>query len=162
MAAVQGVSEFKVEGIERLMQALTELPKRVQNKVLRKAVRKGATVLTRAMRQGAPKKGSTEDATGQLRRSIGSRMKTYRGTVVAIVGPRRGFREELTTPGGKKVIRDPVKYAHLYEFGSFRQAPHPFMTRAWNANRAQVSGIIKTELAMGIEREAAAVGKVPF
>ncbi len=74
---------------------------------------------------------------GQLKKSLGSKVKSYSRTKtsVAIIGPRTGFRKQIGVyvKGGKKhhagepIIIDPVKYAHLVEKGTKTQAPQDFL-----------------------------------
>jgi hypothetical protein len=106
---------------------------------------------------------------GILKRSLGRVIKTYRqsGATVGVVGPRKGFRVIIK---GKPV--DPVKYAHLVEFGrkavtvkkkkvlsdgekvygkSVRAAlPWPYLRPAFDINREKVqvigAKVIKEEL----------------
>jgi HK97 gp10 family phage protein len=53
-----------------------------------------------------------------LRRSLGAKTVKYRGRGIAVtvVGPRKGFGRMVTIKG-KSEYRDPIKYAHLVEFG---------------------------------------------
>jgi hypothetical protein len=136
------------------------------------------------MKRLAPKES------GLLKKSIGQVVRTYRngGLTIAFIGPRRGFRQvvmrkkpfgaELTlTPGEADTARDypvmsdPVKYAHLVEYGTEPHnitssgkaglgkghpgtKPQPFMRPAErkqpDANRVFIEGMSE-----GMAREAA-------
>lgn len=157
--------DLKVEvvGEKQLLRALRSFGPAAQRRIARPAVRAASTPVLKAARQNAPKK--KDPRTGQLRRSLGRRIVTYRrtGNVVAIIGPRTKM---VTVDGhGRKV--NPTKYAHLLEFGT---APHsyktraglhpgakarPFMRPAWQANRAAAMGIMRAKLWEGIQKEAA-------
>lgn len=152
---------IEAAGIRELAEAFQELPRRAQSKVVRRAIRIASTPVLKQARLNAPTKGSTEDATGTLRKSLGRRIRTnkYTGTTTAFVGPRRGFSVTTTTKGGRKVVRNAVRYAHLYEFGTARAKPHGFMRRAHEATKGTSENTLRTEIAAGVEREAAALRK---
>ena len=92
---------------------------------------------------------------GQLKKSLGYRIKVYRdtGVVIGVVGPRRGYRISVGVRSrgpnkGKPVFINPVNYAHLVELGTRRTAAQPFL-------RPAVQGGIQDLLSMlrfGIER----------
>jgi HK97 gp10 family phage protein len=77
-----------------------------------KAIRGGINELTKTVLAEA--KANVPVRTGQLRKSLGRKVKTYRESkiVVGIVGPRKGFRVIIN---GAAV--NPSNYAHLVEFG---------------------------------------------
>jgi hypothetical protein len=88
----------------------------VQNRVIKAALRKIASQGLKAAKSNLRVK-----RTGQLRRSLGLRPRTYqRGAVnLIVIGARRKFRIE--GPDGKWV--DPTKYAHLVEGGRKANTP---------------------------------------
>lgn len=101
--------QARIEGAETLQAMLKSLPAQVARRVLRPALNaEGSKVVTQS-KQLVPK------ATGLYKRSIGKKTKTYTqsGNIIVIVGPRTGFRQVIA---GKP--HDPVKYAHLVEFGT--------------------------------------------
>jgi hypothetical protein len=111
--------EFSIQGDVEMQNTLRRLGHVVSEKIMRKALREGAKVLTQAARQNLRRRGVGRGAggryvslnkkrTGQLAASIGTRVKLYAhsGTGVAIWGCRRG---------GKYGERS--RLAHLVEFG---------------------------------------------
>ena len=131
MQAGLGIS-LNIEGDNRLMRVFRTLPDTMRKKHVRRGVTKAARVIAREARDYAPVQ------TGLLRRSIGSKVKTYGGTIMGIVGPRAGMRQRVALVRkrksrwltGKRAVktaailghhteyRDPAKYAHLVEFGT--------------------------------------------
>lgn len=149
----------KVDGVDALRRAIDDFSKSSQARISRPAIREASTPVIRAVRQNAPKK--RDPRTGQLRKSITRRLKTYRGTgvVVAIVGPRRKFY--TTDKYGRKV--NPTNYAHLVEFGT---AAHrvgnrshagskakPFMRPGWESSKQQAMSIMRRRMWIEIEKE---------
>lgn len=99
----------KLDGMKQSLASLAGLGRTVRNQILRKALDKATQPMLKRAKQLAPR-----GPTGLLRKSLGRKIKTYRrsGVVVAILGPRKGFRKVVN---GKPV--DPVRYAHLVELG---------------------------------------------
>lgn len=96
-------------------QAVANLVKRLaalDRKVARKALKAGVNEVTKNVLWDA--KSLVPKRTGLLRKSLGRKVKSYRGgaIIVGIIGPRRGFR---TVYNGVPI--NPVKYAHLVEYG---------------------------------------------
>jgi hypothetical protein len=101
--------QARIEGVERLQAIMKSLPAQVARRVLRPALNaEGSKVVTQS-------KLMVPKSTGLLKKSIGKKTKTYTqtGNIVVVVGPRTSFRQMVS---GKP--RDPVKYAHLVEFGA--------------------------------------------
>lgn len=119
-----------VTGHEQLIAKVNSLPPAVMRRVARAGMSKACSLVSKEMKRLAPRDS------GLLRRSIGSKTKTYsrgknRGTTVGIVGPRVGFRQAVPrtmwlVKGDKRrllrrtktVEADPVKYAHLVDLGT--------------------------------------------
>lgn len=104
-------------GDKELIAKLNSLGSKVYRKVIKQASRKAFAPVIKSAREKAPKES------GLLKKSIGVKQKAYprNGRFVTIVGPRTGFAKTVVvnTPfGPKKIKRDPVKYAHLVEFGT--------------------------------------------
>lgn len=145
-----------IRGEKELLRKFKVLPDRVRKKVVRRSVEAGATPILRKARQLAPKKGSSDDATGLLRKSLGKRgrwLKSDRTVFLVQVGARRGFKR-LVKRRGREIYANPTKYQHLVETGSFRTEPHPFLRPAYHTNRASSLRTMKANLAAGVEREA--------
>ncbi len=160
---------MEVQGLRDALAALDAVEKKVKTKLLRKAATAGGKIVLRAVKARVARKS------GLLARAMGHKTKAYTntGTVIDIVGPRKGFAE---TTNGKK--RDPAKYAHLVEDGTRPHSvasgsmlarrgkadvgqgvgamhpgakPKPFMAPARMANAAEVIGTMTQVLADGIE-----------
>lgn len=137
-AAVKDVHGGKVEGLDGLIRKLQRLgDKKTLMKASRNALGKAMTPVQKAAKR---KLGSNKSViTGLLRLSIGRRIRHYptSGVVVAIVGPRTGFRRvgrrkvalkglmgkmikhgKVDKNTGKTRMRIPSKYAHLVEKGT--------------------------------------------
>jgi hypothetical protein len=129
---------------KKLMALFGSLPDKVANKVARRAVNAGVTVVSRAIRNETPVQEGT------LKKSIGNKVKQYgrhRDRTVAIIGPRisgghRGFHGHLVHNG------------HVAVDGSF-VAGNPFVRRTMDAVGELAQARLREQLAGGIEREAA-------
>jgi HK97 gp10 family phage protein len=84
----------------------------VDRKAARKAIKAGVNEVTQAVLWDA--KALVPKRTGLLRKSLGRKVKSYRGgaVITGIIGPRKGFRTMING-----VFVNPVKYAHLVEYG---------------------------------------------
>ena len=145
--------EFNDRQLKKLLKTYETLPGSTQRRVLRPAIRSGASIVNKDAKQRVPVK------TKALKKSLGVRMKTYsrNGVIVGVVGPRVGFR----TVGENGRVNDPAKYAHLVELGHGgpRPAPpHPFLRPALETNRRRVFSQIKRKTAQGIVKLAQKAG----
>jgi HK97 gp10 family phage protein len=166
MAAVSGI-KIDVAGLDALKRRLEALPRAVRNRVVRKAVNAGSTIVLQAARRKVPVRSRV------LKKSLGRKNKTLKTGYVSIIGPRRGHRTQ--TASGRPY--DPVFTAHLVEGGTkphqitIRQrkgktlarpqvirhpgsAAQPFMKPALDDNRAAVRNAIAAKMREGIEQEA--------
>ena len=87
--------QIKVLGMEKLQAKLRALPKKVQNKGVRKAVTAGTVPILAAERQDVPVDQ------GLLKKSLGKKIKHKGGGGYGVVGPRRGFGQ----PGKKGKLK---------------------------------------------------------
>lgn len=153
----------EITGLKETLDSLARLRRTVRNKILRKALTAATTPLMRTVRKLAARES------GLLKKSIGRVVRTYRssGTVIVVLGPRLGFRQEVSIrpdkvfreSGGRtikihrprpdqlRVIRDPVKYAHLVEYGTKKRAAKPFLRPAWAAHKAQMTDTVRVVVA---------------
>jgi len=100
----------QVEGLGDILASLRLLEKRIVNGGVSKALRAASKPIVEAMRAEVPVE------TGALKKSIGLKLRTYKGKRrVSVIGARK---RPYQTPLGKRV---PANYAHLVEFGV---APH--------------------------------------
>jgi hypothetical protein len=105
-----------------------DLPKAVQDRVVKPLIQQGSKILDSAVKAAAPVES------GLMKLAIGSsKLKTYGGgTIFITTGVRRGFRRAVTaTKSGKlrvrskpftesnpgETVRDPVKYLHIVTGG---------------------------------------------
>jgi len=139
-----------VTGDKQLERKLARLPDRVLNRVVRRASAKAMIPVSRSAKANAPRE------TGLLAKSIGRKTKVFKsgGTVQTVVGPRLGFKQMVTLPNGKTMLRNPFKYAHLVEFGTRHSAAKPFMRPALESNKGAIIAVYRSELASGVVREA--------
>jgi hypothetical protein len=173
--------------LESTARRLADLDRRAA----RKAVRAGINEVSKLVLGEA--KALVPRRTGQLKKSLGRKVKSYKGgaVILGIVKPRgkvrvKGqwvakFRKEFKGLGRwDKATRsfgsgtvDPVKYAHLVEYGRVAvvpkkkkvlagqgvvwgarvraTAPRPFMRPAWERYRAASPGIIRRYLDKAIK-----------
>jgi hypothetical protein len=153
--------QAKVKGVKQIEEAFKNLDSQLKKKVLRVAVADGAKAFLNALKANAPKE------TGLLRKSLGTRAKTYQKGLIAsrTIGPRSGFRREVMVKkkdkNGKtykaKQMRDPRRYAHILEKWT------PWIRPVFQAYTGQVvevtSGRLKMELDIAIKASSTA-GKV--
>jgi HK97 gp10 family phage protein len=159
--------QTRVDGMDDISRKLARLKDAVANRVMRGAVDKGTRIIAKAAKSNVPQ------SHGLLKKSLGSRVRVYRGTgvVVGIVGARGGFL--VVDADGTR--RDPRKYAHLVEKGRtvvtavkkkalangqrvygvrVRQyAGHPFLQPAIVSTQGAVNQTIADEVMSGIEKE---------
>jgi HK97 gp10 family phage protein len=170
--AIQGTVEGMGATLQRL-KALRGRGRTIQRNALRKA---GRLVRQSAREHLDAQMDQSDESSGLLRRSLWVIVKTYGNSVMAIIGPKTGMKQEVAGRNKKKRLEDPAKIAHLVEFGT---QPHalgkgaslrkkiqhgdmhpgaqakPFMRPAWDETQAQVRGLIEREVAAGLEKEAA-------
>jgi hypothetical protein len=107
---------IRITGMESINRRLALLQDKAAKKALRKGVQAGTKVLAKGAKRRVRKgKGGKGKLAGLLKKSIGSKVKTFRGNgvTVGIVGPRKGFLHVMSD--GRRI--DPVKYAHIEERG---------------------------------------------
>ena len=136
-------TDMKLTGAKELIQTLDRLPRAMQRRVVRPAVRSALSPINKAAKRKAP----TDEKL--LKKSIGVKVKSFaRAAIIwGAVGVRKGFRQVID---GKP--RDPRRYAHLVEFGTERAAAHPFMRPAYDENKAKAFSILRAKIAIGLSR----------
>lgn len=142
---------FQIRGTLTGLEAVTKAMMKLRGPVRRKVMRAGMRKLTSLMNKTA--KGLAPVRTGQLKRSLGVKVKIYpSGIVFGAVEPRGGFK---TMVDGKPV--NPVKYAHLAERGTKARAlksgksvgaapAQPFMQPAFDRNQNRAPELFGAEL----------------
>lgn len=127
------VIKGKLTGQQQLFGKLDGLKGSLQRKILRRAVTDAAKVVRDRAKANVPIQS------GLLRKSIGTKIKTYKtGVVVAIIGARTGFKREVTVKGPRgsyTQLRNPVYYAHLVEFGTKPHALGKGSTLGWKGKK---------------------------
>jgi HK97 gp10 family phage protein len=176
----------KLTGARQVEQALAAIGRKALRPAARKGVVGSAQVAAKAAKALVPAN------TKSLRKSIGHKVKAIRdgSGFYGLIGPRRDTKKSRDAGKFKYRVRvgsrkragglpsvvkyaNPVKYAHLVEFG--RRAvtvskktllsdgsvvfgkrvkavpPRPFMRPAWEANKAACEGIIRQALADAVK-----------
>jgi HK97 gp10 family phage protein len=125
--------KMRITGVAELMKKLRSIDEKVKKVALQKGIGAAAKIIKDSA------KARVRRRSGQLAKSLGSKVKTFRNTgiVVGVIGPRKGFKIMID---GKPV--DPVRYAHLVENGTRRSAAHPFLRPAVEENKDGVFGAI--------------------
>ncbi len=166
---------LRMEGGKELAKALAKLGQRVEKKLLKRAVVKGARPIARAAKVKVVK------VSGMLGKSIGVKSIFYpsTGTAVAVIGARvtTQGRKRKTVGWAKKfgdTKQKPANYAHLVEFGTkphwipttlidgtIVRRPHlhpgtpakPFMRPAYDQHWRGALNIFGTQLRRDIAKE---------
>lgn len=133
--------KFEFSGGKELSEALQELPRRLENRVLRKALRQGGNILLRKARQLAPVK------TGALRKGIKLKID-LRGTPAAIINVR------IPSKSGKQKTSSGPYYSSFVELGTSKMAAHPFLRPAFDAVKEDALETFLNVLNDGIEEES--------
>ena len=134
--------DISLLGDKALSRKLAKLPAAVQRKVLRPALRKGGKVILEAVRRNIP----VDE--GKLRKTLKLRaLKAKRGRIGVEV--RTGTREELDIPAGAEGY-----YPAHVELGTRNRSATPYLRPAMDDKESQVVSLLKTEIGLGITREA--------
>lgn len=131
----------ELSGIREVMARLEGLKPGKVRRIHRKVLNEVTKPVLKTAKSLVPRR------TGQLRKSLGRKVRTYpSGVTVGVIGPRNGF---LIVKDGKRI--NPVKYAHLVELGTRHSRPQSFLRAAWDRHAAAIPGIaarvVFTELA---------------
>lgn len=153
----------EIGGLPQILQQLEGVKARVAKKALRKGVTACAKELKWAAKSRAPRRayiqGNLSYKGGLLKKSLGEKIKVYGGTVVGIVGARKGFKQVIGTrvkdsgprakypkKAGDPIYADPTKYLHLVERGTTRSAAAHFLKDAL----AAVKGSFQATMAKAV------------
>lgn len=150
--AIQG----EITGLADALKRLDAVGKKVKKKAVRSAVNHASKLLLREAKSRVPTR------TGQLKKSLGRKVKAYPGAVVGIVGPRTGRRIQIGVrqrgnSAGTPIMIDPVKYAHLVEYGHGGRSPappHPFLRPAFDSSKWLIVTAMTNIIANAIEDAA--------
>lgn len=131
--------EYKFIGGPELKRALAELPKSVERKIARQALRMGAKVLQKHIKATLPVDAVTPDGV-HLNKSVN------------ITRPwQRSQRRQITLHVGYGGLAR--TYGHIVEFGNSRQQPQPVWRRAMTAVGSEVVQTVIDKLAKDTLRE---------
>jgi HK97 gp10 family phage protein len=100
---------FKVEGLEEIIAKLKELETKIAKKIIRKALRKGASILTKATKQRAP-----VGETGNLKAGIKTK-----------AGKRSRKTISINVVLSDSTVKGAAYYAAFQEFGTFNKDETP-------------------------------------
>lgn len=153
---------MKIEGVPALLRKLDRLEKSEARKANRAALTAATKDVLKALRAATPR-GKTK----RLKKSIGRKLKTYKGAAraVAVIGPRigshAGYHGHLVERGHKIV---PPKNRRLKTSTLVRLAatdhasrlvpPHPFLEPVYDAHKKTIPAQYAAELKKRIESAA--------
>jgi HK97 gp10 family phage protein len=132
------VIDLKISGVDVLKRALEAIPARMQNNILRAAVREASKPVRDEARSRAPalKTADKRRKPGTLKRAIGIRSPRIRnrqvvgGVAVRSLSPKHVMAYKAKT--GQKAANNPndAFYAPFVEFGTAKMRAQPFMRPA--------------------------------
>ena len=139
--------DIMLSGHQQLQRRLARLSGATQRRIVRRPLASGLSVISKAAKQRVPVRY------GFLKKSIGTRVRLYRGGVWGGVGPRVGQAYVYYDREGRRHV--PGNYAHLVEYGTRGATAHPFLRPALDANRARALGVLAAGIKKNLEKEAA-------
>ena len=119
-----------IDGINELQRALDKLPKELQDKAEKAAVRGGAFLISKSA------KSKVSSVTGTLKKAIGISVRKVKGRVTGRV--RAKSKEVTVTINGQTRVINPAKYASRVEYGTSRTAARPFIRTAIESTKGAV------------------------
>ena len=131
---------MRLTGDKRLMRKFARLGDAVQRRIVRRPTAAALTPISKAAKENAPVDK------GFLKKSIGKRVKVYRGGVWGGVGPRVGPNFIFTDDEGRRRI--PANYAHIVH------KRNPFLRRAFEAKIAVAQRIHANGIRVNLRKEA--------
>ena len=122
---------MKIHGANAIAKALDKLPDELKKGGERRVLAAGAKPIVKAAR------GKVRKDSGNLKKSLGSKVKMIKGVRTARVGARTGFGK-MVERDGRMVYSKPTNYAHLVEYGTSRTAAKPFIRPAVDNTKNEV------------------------
>jgi HK97 gp10 family phage protein len=147
------VATVRIEGLRDLDHALAELPKATAKNVLKRTLIKAAKPIDDEASRLAPH-SSGKLATSIITGTRLTRSQKGEGPVLTESGFRSAAKNYVEVYVGTALPR-----GQFMEFGTFKDAPEPFMTPAWEANKEGALQIIETTLGTEIEKAAARLAR---
>lgn len=126
----------EIKGLGELIKNLNSLPDKLEKKVIRAAVRKGANIIRDKARQNVQKD------TGNLQKSI----ITSGVKVTGKIAFRVSLKQRKT-----KNSKDPY-YGRFVEFGTSKTPAHPFMRPALDESESEVLEIVVNDIKSNLEK----------
>jgi bacteriophage protein of unknown function (DUF646) len=156
------MGNVKVEGLSQIHKALSELGRKVSNKIAVKAMREGGKIVQEQARQNAPviSQSTPYRRAGTLKKAIKSSTKVLKngkiGTVVRVKTLTTKQIETFKVRSGKKGALNPKDpyYWRFLEFGTSKMPAKPFMRPAFEQTKEKAATEIIKTLKDGIESEA--------
>jgi HK97 gp10 family phage protein len=137
---------IKLEGLSELQTVLRQLPDATAKNVLRRVMKECLQPIAEAARRYAP----VDE--GELRDSItvGTRLSSRQKRMHRKVSP-----DDVDMFAGA----GPIKHAHLVEFGSENNIPHPYMRPAWDQGKDDLLMNFKGLMWLEIDKAANRLAK---
>jgi HK97 gp10 family phage protein len=148
-------TSIRLEGAQSLNALLDGLPKKIANKILREALKKGGKIIQADAKARAPVD------TGLLRRSITVRKgkRKRKGSQSVVIFPDvKKFEGKVNLGAGSnnRVTQSRGDfYAPYVEFGTSTRTAQPFMRPAFESKKAQALAIVRKEVTAAVTREKA-------
>lgn len=150
------MAQFRIEGADRILAKMKELPKRVCRNAMRRALRKGARPIRDAARANA-KRIDDPDTREQIAKNItiaggGSRRERQEGGVVMRVGVMGGARPkggESNLPGGN------TTHWRFVELGTSDTKAQPFLRPAGSDKAGAAFDATASAMQSELDRELA-------
>lgn len=149
----------QVQGVSLAIEVLGDLKRGARNRVLRPALAKGSQILAAEYkaRLGTVRSRKKRGRTGQMRKAVGTVVKTYgNGNLAAVTGPRSkpSFKIAVGTRVrgrnvGQTIYHDPAKVGHLVEGGHggpHAAGPHPDLEESATAKKSAIDQAVIGEI----------------
>ena len=150
--------EVTLEGIDDMARRLRDVPIALRKKVLLRALRKGAQIISRDAKAGAPvlKRPAPFRKPGTVKKAISvrtSKVARKSGDVGVFVGvkPLRGARQKKLGKAGAKNPNDPY-YWRFLEFDTRRGPGKKFLTHAASNKASAALDAAIAEVTPAIEK----------
>lgn len=156
------MGNVKVDGLSQIHKALSELGRKVSNKIAVKAMREGGKIVREQARQNAPvlSQSTPHRRAGTLKKAIKSSTKVLKngkiGTVIrvkALTAKQREAFKAKNASSGAYNPKDPF-YWRFVEFGTSKMPAKPFMRPAFEQSKEKAATEIIKTLKDEIESEA--------
>lgn len=156
------MGNVKVDGLSQIHKALSELGRKVSNKIAVKAMREGGKIVREQARQNAPilSQSTPYRRAGTLKKAIKSSTKVLKngkiGTVIRVKELTTKQIETFKVRSGKKGALNPKDpyYWRFIEFGTSKMPAKPFLRPAFEQTKEKAATEIIKTLKDGIEEEA--------